>query len=370
MPLPILGRGPERPAERVPPNPKPRILLIRPSALGDVCRSVPVAASLRSAFPDATVSWLVQDSFRDAVRAHPAVDEVIEFPRGRLAGWWRNPASAAATWRFFAGLRGRFDLVVDAQGLFRSGLMAFATGAPRRIGFADAREAGWLGVNERIRVGERHAVERMLGLLAGAGIPPVADPRLVAPADSVAGWRERSRELGAGGEGTRYAVLATTSRWISKEWPAERWKSLASALLERGFASIVLCGSAGERERVEAARPGGTAGERVVNAAGRTTIGETMAAIAGASLVVANDSAATHMAVGFGRPLLSLFGPTDPGEAGPFRRPRSVVRSPAIEGRTVHYRDRGLGDSIMRAIPVEAVLAALDRGDAGPEAVR
>jgi ADP-heptose:LPS heptosyltransferase len=102
--------------------------------------------------------------------------------------------------------------------------------------------------------------------------------------------------------------------------------------------------------------------------AGRTSIGETMAAIAASSLVVANDSAATHMAVGFRRPLLTLFGPTDPAEAGPFRRPRSVVRSPAAAGRAVHYRDRGLGDSIMRAISVESVLAALDRGDAEPEA--
>jgi ADP-heptose:LPS heptosyltransferase len=145
---------------------------------------------------------------------------------------------------------------------------------------------------------------------------------------------------------------------------------LATALLGRGFDSVVLCGSAGERERVEAARPAGTAGVRVVNAAGRISIGETMAAIAEASLVVANDSAPTHMAVGFDRPLLSLFGPTDPAEAGPFRRPRSVVRSPAAGARPVHYRDRGLGDAIMRAISVETVLAALDRGDAEPEATR
>lgn len=354
----------------MPPKTTVRILLIRPSALGDVCRSAPVAASLRAAFPDASIEWLVQDSFRDAIRAHPAVDGLVEFPRRRLSGWWRSPAVAAEAVRFLRGLRGRFDVVVDAQGLFRSGLMAFATGAGRRIGFADAREVGWFGVNERIEVRERHAVERMLGLLAGAGIATVPDPTLVAPADSVDGWRSMARSLGAGVPGSRYAVLATTSRWISKEWPAERWKGLAPALLDRGFESIVLCGSGDERERVEAARPAGAAGDRVVNAAGRTSIGETMAAIAGASLVVANDSAATHMAVGFRRPLLSLFGPTDPAEAGPFRRPRAVVRSPAAEGRRLHYRDRGLGDSIMRAITVERVLASLDRGDAEPEAER
>ncbi len=248
--------------------------------------------------------------------------------------------------------------------------MAFATGARRRIGFADARELGWLGLNERIRVGERHAVERMLAMLEGAGIPAVPDPTLVAPTDSVEDWRRLARELGAGGEGSRYAVLATTSRWRSKEWPAERWRELAVSLLDRGFVSVVLCGSSDERTRVEAARPAGAAAARTVNAAGRTSIGVTMAAIAGASLVVANDSAATHMAVGFDRPLLSLFGPTDPAEAGPFRRPRSVVRSPAAGSSAAHYRDRGLGDSIMRAISVEAVLAALDRGAAEPEATR
>jgi heptosyltransferase-1 len=331
---------------------------------------VPVAASLRAAFPDASISWIVRNSFRDAIRAHPAIDEVIGYSRRQVATCWWSPSAGAATWSFLASLRGRFDLVIDAQGLFRSGLMTFATGARRRIGFADAREVGWFGLNERIRVGERHAVERMLGLLAGARIPTVADARLFAPADSVESWERLGRELGAGTTGTRYALLAPTSRWTSKEWPAERWRELATALLDRGFESIVLCGSSEERRRVEAARPAGAAGTRVVNTAGRTSIGELMAAIAGASLVVANDSAATHMAVGFGRPLLSLFGPTDPSESGPFRRPRSVVRSPAAAGRAVHYRDRGLGNSIMRAIAVESVLAALDRGDAEPEAGR
>jgi len=363
-------RQPERPrttrsvpqVPRVKSHEPARILLIRPSALGDVCRSVPVAASLRASFPEARISWLVQRGFEDAVRAHPAVDEVVPFPRRELASWWRSPAAFAATLRFLRSLGGRFDLVVDAQGLLRSGLLAGATRAPRRIGYADAREFGWFFLTERIRVTERHAVERMLALLANAGIPPVPDASLRVPPDAAASWRAKAASSRA--ECGPYAVLAPTSRWASKDWPTERWRKLAREVLERGFATVYLFGSDDERERIEATRPTGPGRERVVNLAGCTSLGERMAAIAGSSLVVANDSAATHMAVGFARPLLALYGPTDPAESGPFRRPRSVLRSAEAARSRAHYRDRSLGDRLMRGIAVADVLAALDRGDA------
>jgi len=149
-----------------PPQPR-RILLVRPSALGDVCRTVPVLASLRQAFPDAGIDWVVQDTFVDAVRAHPAVDEVIPFPRRRLAGWWRSPRVAREAVRWFADLRRRrYDVVYDLQGLGRSGLMAFASGAPRRVGFRSAREFAWLGYTARHAPPHaEHVVDQMLELL-------------------------------------------------------------------------------------------------------------------------------------------------------------------------------------------------------------
>ena len=133
------------------PKPEPkRILIVRPSALGDVCRTVPVLVSLRKAYPKATIDWLVQADFADAITAHPALDEAVLFPRQRFARWWRNPAVAREMYRWFAGLGKRgYDLVFDCQGLGRSGLITWATKASTRVGFGCAREFAWLGYNVR-----------------------------------------------------------------------------------------------------------------------------------------------------------------------------------------------------------------------------
>ncbi|MBX3361299.1 MAG: glycosyltransferase family 9 protein [Phycisphaeraceae bacterium] len=124
------------------------ILIIRPSALGDVCRTVPVLASLRSAYPETRIDWLVQDSFADAISGHPALSGVVPFERGRL-GKDLKSIRPASTIRFSAGCVLSSATVIDAQGLFRSGMLALATGARRRVGYANAQELGWLGYNTR-----------------------------------------------------------------------------------------------------------------------------------------------------------------------------------------------------------------------------
>lgn len=293
----------------------------------------------------------------DAVRSHPCVDEVIAFPRGAWRRWWR-PTVATEAWRWLRSLRGRFDLVIDAQGLGRSAMMAFATGAPRRVGHSDARELGWLAMNERVQVDARHSVDRMLGLLAAIGVEPVPDLRLVAPPECDAWWsgeRER-RRVG------RYAVLAPTTRWGSKAWPAERWRALVPALAARGFDHAVFLSSKDEREEAGRALPAEGARERCIDLSGQTTVGQGMSVIAGADLVVANDSAPLHIAVGFDRPLLALFGPTDPSMVGPYGRAACVLRSEEARTWRGSYRDSGLGDRLMRGIAVEDVLRALDEG--------
>lgn len=243
--------------------------------------------------------------------------------------------------------------------------MAWWSGAKRRIGFADARELGWLGCNERHRVSAPHAVDRMLGLLAAAGIPPIVDLRLHLRHDDAAWWEaERERR---GLRGARYAVFAPTSRWTSKDWPAERWRELAAPVLERGFDRVVYLGTRGEAAQVTAAMPTGSPqAHQLVSLAGATGVGQSMAVIAAADLVIANDSAPLHIAVGFERRLLALFGPTDPERVGPYRRERGVLRADAAKAFRGSYRDRAIGDSLMRLIETRDVLGALDDGRAEP----
>ncbi|MFO0961915.1 MAG: glycosyltransferase family 9 protein [Phycisphaerales bacterium] len=344
-----------------------RILIIRPSALGDVCRSVPVLVSLRRAFPQARIEWLVQDAFVDAVRAHPMLDAPVGFPRRELHGFWKpSVAMRAVRWMDQALRAPGYGLVIDCQGLARSGLFAWWTRAPRRVGFTDAAERGWLGYNRRhSRGSSRHVVDQMLHLLECEGIAPVRDMRLYAPSDELEWWRQERERRGIA---ARYAVFAPTSRWPSKQWPAEHWRALVPAALEAGCGQVLFVGAGSEREAVRAAMPTDPAlAARCVDLAGATRVGGLMAVIAGAAGVVANDSAALHMAVGFARPFVAVFGPTDPAENGPYGGERWVLKGDFAECEPpLHYRDARLGDRLMRRVPPAAVAAMLARAlDAG-----
>jgi lipopolysaccharide heptosyltransferase I len=341
-------------------DPPKRILMIRPSALGDVCRTVPVLASLRRAFPRPVtrIDWAVQEEFAPAITAHPDLDEIVPFPRRRLARWWRDPAAFRAMRCWFAALRARgYDRVYDCQGLGRSGLIAWATRAPRRIGFRSARELGWLGCNVRHTIPSGlHAVDHMLRLLAEDGIAPVRDLRLfVAEADG-AWWREQAASLGLASAG--YAVLAPTSRWRGKQWPVDRWIDLLPGLRSRGLHRVVVIGADGERDQVAALLE---SGRDLIDLIGRATIGQTMAVIQGASLVVANDSAPLHMAVGLGARCIGLFGPTDPARVGPYGHADAVVRGrPAAPARPLDFKNARQGEAMMRQIAVRDVLERID----------
>lgn len=338
-------------------SPPRRILIIRPSALGDVCRTVPVLVSLRRAFswPGTSIDWLVQDTFAEAVSAHPDLTGVVAFPRSALANW-KRPGTLRAVAAYLRGLgRARYDLVLDCQGLFRSGLFAAATGAPRRIGLADAAELGWAGVNEHVH-GQRgrHAVDRMLSLAeAATGVAAVRDMRLYTTAEN-RGYVAERLGLTAG----RYVLIAPTSRWPGKLWPQERYVSLCGRLLAEGGAGaerVVFVGSGAEAGRCEGLARLAASDGRVVNLLGRTTVGQLMAVVEGARLVIGSDSAALHMAVGFDRPLIGLYGPTRVELVGPYGRERDVLRH-VRPGERLDHKDEAAGVALMERIGVEEVL--------------
>lgn len=332
------------------------ILIIRPSALGDVCRSVPVLVSLRARFPRARIGWLVQDSFAEAVRWHPLLDEVVAFPRralgeamrgghvGEVAGYLRSLAAR------------RYELVVDVQGLFRSGALAWATRARRRVGYRDARELGWLGYTERHSVGaELHAVDRMLGLVEAMGVRAVRDMRLSSGEEERA-WAGNDLRRRDG----RYVVIAPTSRWAGKRWGIERFAEVARWVLSRGLCAAVV-GGKGEREQCGALVEMAREDTRVMDLVGETTVGQLMALIERSAGVVANDSAALHMAVGFDRALIGLFGPTNVSLVGPYGRERDVIQE-MHPGERNRHKNEAWGRAAMEAISSRRVLeAALER---------
>lgn len=352
-----------------PLSPAERILIVRPSALGDVCRTVPALVSIRHAYPDARIDWVVRDQFREAIEAHPDLDEVISFPRARFAKWWK-PAALKDLWRWMNDLRARkYDLVFDLQGLGRSGLITWATRSPRRIGFRTAREFASLGYTVR-HDGPRamHIVDQMLELLEAEGIAPVRDMQLFAPPAAIQSWERRQRDLGIE---TPCVILAPTSRWPGKQWPAERWIALLPELQARGFREAIIIGAPGEEAQVAPIISAAQSDIRVHNLVGRTSIGETMAVIAGAALVIASDSAPLHMAVGFKRPLVALFGPTDPAFVGPYGCDTFVAQHPdASRAPRSQFKNESVGGRLMRQISIEVVMKIVDRAlGGGPKPV-
>ncbi|MCC6579675.1 MAG: glycosyltransferase family 9 protein [Phycisphaeraceae bacterium] len=327
----------------------PRVLMVRPSALGDVCRTVPALVTLRQAMPNARIDWLVHDQFADAVRHHPALDGVAPFPRQRFARWATNPAVARDLLRWLVDLRHRrYDLVIDLQGLLRSGLFTWASGARRRLGFANARELAWLGYTDRHRVDAKiHTVDRMLRLLECAGWPAVRDMRLH--------LGEADRQWLAGLELPAYVCLAPTAQWRCKCWPGERYAALAQRMLREGMAKrVVLLAAPHEMADVE----------RIAEAIGaeallpRTTVGRMLALIAGAKLVIGNDSAAVHAAVGFNKPLVSIFGPTLPGEVGPYQRDDTVVQPAGVDASVARWhRHHKQDQTLIARVALEQVWA-------------
>ncbi len=323
-----------------------RILFIRPSALGDVCRSVPVVNSLKKQWPNATIDWLVQTEFVDAVAAHPAVDNVIPFPRKEMKRWY-FPVGLNKTIKFLRLLKAKqYDLAIDGQGLGRSGLFTWATRAKKRVGSASAREFGWLGYNHKVHVKSEHTVDQMLALSESAGARTIVDMQLYTSAEDSTWWKQYA----SGKNINKYAVLAPTSRWKTKQWPVEGFVSVAKHLQQLGL-QVVLVGAPSEEEQIKELLEL----DGVVNLLPELTIGKLMAVVSSARIVVANDSAALHIAVGFNRTCIGLFGPTNPRKVGPYKRNDAVVAAPA-DYDSIHYRDHSLGSKIMQKIETQSVV--------------
>jgi heptosyltransferase I len=324
-----------------------RILLIKPSAVGDVIHTLPVLVKLRARYPAARIDWLLAPHIAELVRHHPALSNAVAFDRQLFARFWQSWSAAAALWRLPAALRrNRYDLVIDLHGQFRSAVLALASGAPVRIGFdrprgpapsdrqlvpeayrhgwTGAREGAWLAYTHRIPIPrlDVHAVDRylwlgpLLGLDDGppdlsVPVPPLAEARV----DALLG-----REAPVG---EPLAVLVPGTLWETKHWHVEGFAEVARYLTRAGR-RVVLAGSAGERGRcgeVAARCPG------VLDLSGRTALSELAAVLRRAEVCVTNDSGSMHLAVALGRPVVSVFGPTDPVWIGPYGRTHAVVRA-------------------------------------------
>lgn len=296
------------------------ILFIKTSSLGDVIHHMPALTEARKARPEARFTWLVEEAFAPLVRLHPAVGDVIPVAWRR----WRKSLYAPATLAEIAGsLRAirahRYDLIVDSQGLLRSGVSArVAHGERHGYDAASIKEplaAAFYDVRHAVSR-DLHAVERnrMLSGMA-LGFTPKGAPDF--------GF-DRAR-FAASGE--RYVVLLHATARLEKQWPEANWIALGHALSGQGIDLVLPWGTPEERarsERIAAALPRARVPER-------QPLDAVAMLIAGAQYVVGVDTGLLHLAAAFGVPLVAIFAGSKPGLTGPVGR--GPIKALGAEGQ-------------------------------------
>ncbi len=303
--------------------PAQRIALLKPSALGDIVHGLPVLTALRRRYPQAHITWVVNRSYEPLLCGHRDLDATLAFDRGAAR---RGPWAAARAWTHFLRelRRGRFDLVVDLQGLFRTGVMAAATGAPRRVGLSTAREGATWFYTDTVAVptgAALHAVDRCWLVAAAFGVGHLdKEFHIPLPAEAQA-WAEEK----LAGCPRPWLVLGPGSRWQTKRWPPAHFAALARrARAEHGGTAIFV----GGKEEVGLAQAVRThLHGPVVDVTGTTTLPQLAALLARADVLLANDTGPLHLAAALGRPVVAPYTCTQVRLNGPYGQENNAVET-------------------------------------------
>jgi len=357
------------------PSPNPRfdsLLIVRLSAMGDIIHTLPAAAALRRAFPQATLGWLVEERWAELLCTlryprsgrrspqRPLVDRVHSVNTGE----WRRSLLSFNTWQQMAvslsEFRGvRYDAVIDFQGAFRSALLARWSGAPIVYGNAQAHEnAASMFYTRQVLVetAGTHVVEQALALAGAvtrtAGVRTNLIPETAAemqaefPVDPDA----ESKIAALTGDGNNFAILNPGAGWGAKMWPAERYGEVAIELAKDGLCSLVNHGP-GEEDLAGTVAAASEGAARKISC----SVSELIALTRRARLFIGGDTGPMHMAAALKIPVVAIFGPTNPARNGPFGARSIVLRS--ASSRTDHSRHREPERGLL-AITVGEVVAA------------
>jgi heptosyltransferase-1 len=341
-----------------------RLLVVRLGAMGDILHALPAVTALRQAHPSWVIGWVVEPNWRHLLTSangtsaepltpsQPLVDQVHLAP---VKSWARAPLSgrtAKEVKELRASLKAAgYDAVLEFQGAVRSALLGWTSAARRRIGESSPREwaARWL-FTERVATTGRHVIEQDVELasaVAGDALEPV-QPLL--PLDPHAeAWCD---ELFAPFAGEPAALLIPGAGWGSKRWPAERYAAVASSLSKRGFRVLVNT-APGEEHLSEAIEAQSNHTAVPVHC----SLPQLIAINRRVGLAIGGDTGPIHLACALGRPVVGIYGPTDPARNGPYGTRFRVLRSPFSQRNHARLDEPEAG---LLTITPEAVLEAVD----------
>ena len=325
----------------------PRFLLIRLGSLGDIIHALPAASALRDTFPAARIDWAVEPKWARLLEGNRDISEVISVDRKSARGL----ANTVRTLR-----SAKYTCTIDFQALYKSAMLAYASGAAHRVGFQSSYAREGLAVlfyTDRLNPRGPHKVDHNLTLVehVGARKSEARFPLEIRPEDE-----ERvARELEAHTL-DEYFVLNPGGGWQSKCWPPERYGELSRKVSERfGWRGVVSIGPGEEH-----------LAQRVIAAAGDLPpvlislgLGPLMPLLKRAKFVVSADTGPLHLASALRAPIVGLFGPTDPSRNGPYSSEDIVVRNPR-SCETTYRRGKDYAPSML-SIAVEQVFHAVLR---------
>lgn len=315
----------------------PRILVVKLSSLGDLFHALPTIRQLKQEW-NATIDWVTQTPYVEVVKCFPDVNRVIAFPR---RDFLKRSSAFVRDLR-----REKYDLILDFQGLLKSAFVARVARGRKRLGPSFAREGSRLlyaavaGPKNK----NRHAVDEILDMVRYLGREvrkpefPVAFPKVPRP------------------EPQPRVAFIPCSRWWTKNWPPERFVEVGCALQERAGATIFLFGSAEDGPVCDWIEK--QIGGRVVNRSGKASLVELGSLLQEMDLTVTLDSGPMHMAAAIGRPVLAVFGATDPKRTGPYGEGHCIIAAeglkcrPCLSDRRCARRDF----ACLRGLPAERVI--------------
>ncbi len=284
-----------------------KILIIKPSSLGDIIQAMPVAVALKKQYPSCAIHWFAFYPYRELFREHQAVDQLWTPP---LKGWWA-PWQWPKAKDFFKKLQAeQFDCALDLQGLFRSGLLTALSGARRRVGLHPSREGAHWFYQAIHHTQARAAAARYLEAAAYLGAT-TADPYDfglgAAPIPQAFDLKPQS-----------YIVIHPFARWKTKLWPWEHYLQILASFPDDPFVVV------GEGQ-ICIPLP-----SNALDLRGRTTLWELMGILRHARAVISSDSGPAHIAAAYGVPTLVLFGATDPARTAPQGKRVKILRAQNI----------------------------------------
>lgn len=294
-------------------NGKEKILIVKPSSLGDIVHSLPFLNTLKENFPSLQIHWIVAKGFDDLLHEHPMIQRVFVIDKNKWKSIKHFPATIKEFFKIGKKLENeRYDLVVDLQGLLRSGILTWLSKAPIKVGFREAREFSSFFYNKKFSVPiNKHAVLRYLEIAKELGCK-INSIKFPIPKAEKPSWLKDFKN---------FVVIIPSARWQSKNWPISYFIELVK-MLPYNFLIVGSKSDEAVAMKIEESTEG-----KAKSVAGKTTLRELIEVFKKSLFVITPDTGTMHLAVACSKKVVALFGPTSHERTGPFGEGHLIIKS-------------------------------------------